>query len=429
MHLSLHGCSLHFISINDGYDSEDYKGTTGGLEVVMRSIIYAAYSKDLSVKTTSAKVQMMKQGKYVGGYAPYGYVLHPTIRNKLKLDPEAAAIVRRIFDEALLGRNTSQIALGLNDDGIPTPGQYFRSKRPDKKKFSRMSEKISWTASMVYKVIISYVYTGATVGHKRKSTGVGNKKTIAQDHEDWIIVEGMHEAIVSKKEFGLAQTVIRSGEKKPERKVRQYPLRGLVYCPNCKRVMTRRKLRNSGYFYTCTHSTHDKDTECAVGERYGEAELERVVFNAIGQYVSLAKKQAVQNRKVGKVRKNAIDECTSRIRALQSQAEQLKGVKLRWYEKYTAGAISREEYLKAKSETDTKIAETDEAIRKAHDRMQQLDSERSCSDDKLEAVCDEYSKSEKLTYELAHAFVKAVYVHSDNRIDLEWKFKDFITSE
>ena len=42
---------VRFISINDGYDSDDYKGTTGGLEVVMRSIIYAAYSKDLSVKT------------------------------------------------------------------------------------------------------------------------------------------------------------------------------------------------------------------------------------------------------------------------------------------------------------------------------------------------------------------------------------------
>ena len=36
---------VRFISINDGYDSDDYKGTTGGLEVVMRSIIYAAYSR------------------------------------------------------------------------------------------------------------------------------------------------------------------------------------------------------------------------------------------------------------------------------------------------------------------------------------------------------------------------------------------------
>lgn len=157
--------------------------------------------------------------------------------------------------------------------------------------------------------------------------------------------------------------------------------------------------------------------------------VERVVFNAIGQYVSLAEKQVVQNKKVGKVRKTAIDECAFRIRSLQTQAEQLKGVKLRCYEKYTAGDISREEYLKAKSETDAKIAETDEAIRKAHDRMQQLDSERPCSDDKLDAVCDLYTRSEKLTYELAHAFIKAIYVHSDNRIELEWKFKDLITSE
>ena len=30
---------------NDGYDSDDYKGRTlAGLEIVMRSIIYAAYS-------------------------------------------------------------------------------------------------------------------------------------------------------------------------------------------------------------------------------------------------------------------------------------------------------------------------------------------------------------------------------------------------
>ncbi len=101
---------IRFLSVNDGYDSEDYKGTTGGLEVVMRSFIYAAYSKDLSVKTTTAKIHMMKQGKYVGNYALYGYMLHPTVRNKLALDTEAAAIVRRVFDEALAGRNTSQIA-------------------------------------------------------------------------------------------------------------------------------------------------------------------------------------------------------------------------------------------------------------------------------------------------------------------------------
>lgn len=415
---------VRFISINDGYDSDDYKGTTGGLEVVMRSIIYAAYSKDLSIKTTSAKVQMMKQGKYVGGYAPYGYILHPTIRNKLKLDPEAAKTVRRVFNEALLGMNTSQIALGLNDDRIPTPGQYFRSNHPDKKKFSRMSDKVSWTASMVYKILVNYVYTGATVGHKRKSAGVGTHKSIAQDQEDWIIVEEMHDAIVSKEEFEKAQAVIRGGMKNPQRKQRLYPLKGLICCGNCKRVMTRRKLRDGSIFYQCHHSTHDRETECPVGEKFNEKVLESVVYNAIGLYFELAEKQVVQDREIGNLRKAAIKECADHIRTLQMQSEKLKGIKLRLYEKYTSGSITKDEYLKQKKVTDMKIAENDEAIQRGHERMQELDSDQSCSDDKLCAVCDEYKNSTALTYELTHAFISAVYIHDHHNIEIIWKFKD-----
>ena len=416
---------VRFISINDGYDSDDYKGTTGGLEVVMRSIIYAAYSKDLSVKTTTAKIQMMKQGKYVGGYAPYGYVLHPEIRNKLKLDPEAAEVVRRVFDEALEGRNTSQIALGLNDDNIPTPGQYFKGKHPDKKKFSYMSDKISWTASMVYKIIINYVYTGATVGRRQKSSGVGSRKRIRLEQEDWIVVEGMHEAIVSKEEFELAQAVIRGGVKKPKRNPYYYPLKGLVCCGNCKRALTRRKNRNvRGYFYQCTHSTNDRDTECPVGERYSEAWLENAAYNAIGQMLSLAEKKAVKNHEISKRRKSAISECADTIRNLQKQSEQLKAVKLRLYEKYTSGSIAKSEYLKRKAEADAKMAENEEAIRKGHERMQELDSEHPCSDERLDAVLGEYQKNEGLTYELAHALIDAIYVHGQDSVEIVWKFKD-----
>ncbi len=36
-----------------------------------------------------------------------------------------------------------------------------------------------------------------------------------------------------------------------------------------------------------------------VGERYDEKVIEASVYNAIGQYLMLAEKQAVQNREVG----------------------------------------------------------------------------------------------------------------------------------
>ena len=414
---------VRFISINDGYDSDEYKGTTGGLEVVMRSIIYAAYSKDLSVKTTSAKVQMMKQGKYVGGYAPYGYMMHPTKRNALAIDPDSAAVVRRIFDEAIAGNNTSAICKMLNDENVPTPGQYFRSKHGGNKKFSHMSEKISWDVAMVLRILKYQIYTGDMVSHRRKKCGVSTKKTVAQEP---IIVEGMHEAIVSKEEFELAQRVIRTGKDCSNRKVTDYPLRGLVLCGNCKRTLQRSKCKNGSVFYSCHHSIHDSDTECRVGERYSEVMLEVIVYNAIGDYLALAEKQSVQNREVGDIRKAAIKECAAKIKAMQTQTEQLKTAKLRLYEKYTSGSITKADYLKQKQETDAKLELNAEAIRQAHERMQELDSEQSCSDDRLNAVCDEFRDSKALTFELTHTFIKAIYVHAQDNIEIVWKFDDFL---
>lgn len=38
---------VRYISINDGYDSNDYKGVTSGMDVVIRNIVYASYSKEI----------------------------------------------------------------------------------------------------------------------------------------------------------------------------------------------------------------------------------------------------------------------------------------------------------------------------------------------------------------------------------------------
>lgn len=70
---------VRFISVNDGYDSADYKGTTGGLDVVMKNIVYDYYSKDLSVKVSTAKYHKMKRGEYIGGHVPYGLKKHETM--------------------------------------------------------------------------------------------------------------------------------------------------------------------------------------------------------------------------------------------------------------------------------------------------------------------------------------------------------------
>ena len=46
------------------------------------------------------------------------------------------------------------------------------------------------------------------------------------------------------------------------------------------------------------NSMQDSDTECAVGERYEENELERVAFNAIKQVIQLAEQEHIQKSKL-----------------------------------------------------------------------------------------------------------------------------------
>ena len=277
---------VRYISINDGYDSNDYKGVTSGMDVVIRNIVYASYSKDLSVKTTTAKLQMMKQGKYVGSIAPYGYQFHPTIRNKLAIDPESASVVRRIFDLALAGKKTRQIAEILNIDGVLTPGSYFRLKHPDQNRFQKRKESNGWNYHTVLGILHQYEYTGATVGHKRSKAAVNVKKALPNKKEDWIVVENMHEAIVSHEEFQKVQEILKLGRKRGIHGIQEYPLKGVVRCAECHRIMTRRTGGKGAVYYLCDKSASDPSASCPRGKHFMESDIEQVVLHAIQQMLT-----------------------------------------------------------------------------------------------------------------------------------------------
>ena len=54
---------------------------------------------------------------------------------------------------AIDGNTPTEIAIRLNDEGIPTPGQYFIERHPDTKKYRRSSDKLNWSHAMVYRTL------------------------------------------------------------------------------------------------------------------------------------------------------------------------------------------------------------------------------------------------------------------------------------
>lgn len=414
---------VRYISVNDGYDSDDYKGVTSGMDVVLRNIIYEAYSKDLSVKTTTAKIIMMKQGKYIGSFAPYGFRFHPSVRNKLAIDEESAAVVRRIFDMTLQGMGSTAIARLLNGEGVPTPGAYFHMKHPDSNRFRKASEKNGWTSAAVLNILHQYEYTGALVGRKRYKASLHEKRTVPQDKADWIIYEGAHDAIISKADFDQVQEIIRQRPRRARGTPQGYPLKGLLKCGNCHRTLSR--IHNSaGYYYRCTKSGADEASDCPKGKLFSEKEIEGIVFRAIMQMLAMCQERQRQKSSLMLTRKERIAACVAELQKLGQQQERYKQEKFRAYENFNTGGLTKDAYLKQRAEIDSKITATKAEQEKQEHLLSEL--ERLTFQDKAreDDVFTTYAGATELTAELAGTFIREVLVSSPTEIEIVWKFRD-----
>lgn len=415
---------VRYISINDGYDSNDYKGVTSGMDVVLRNIVYASYSKDLSVKITTAKLQMMKQGKYVGSSAPYGFQFHPTIRNKLAIDPESAAVVRRVFDLALAGKKTSEIAKILNIDGVLTPGSYSRLKHPEQNRFQKRKESNGWNYQTVLFILHQYAYTGAMVGHKRSQAGMNLRRTIPNKKEDWIVVENMHEAIVTHEEFQRVQELLKLGKPRRAATPVEYPLKGKVRCTECRTAMTRRSGRQGAAYYVCRKSASDPHATCPHGKHFLEVDIERVVLHAIQQMLALYQQKVSQEAASRFTRTGRITACMEELARLQQLQERHRQEKLRLYENYISGEYGRERYLKKKAEIDQALQDLEAQAKENEQTLAGLESAACASENPLDKLNSQYVDAPALTKDMVQAFIQDVYVYPDAQIEIVWKFKD-----
>ena len=118
-----------FISISDCFDSDDYKGDTGGMEVAFKFLMHEYYSQDISRKEKSAKYAKMKRGEYQGEVCSYGY--RKGANGRLEIDDEAAAVVKLIFELALTMKNAGDVVKVLHEKNSSRPENTAKQKAWD----------------------------------------------------------------------------------------------------------------------------------------------------------------------------------------------------------------------------------------------------------------------------------------------------------
>ena len=104
---------VNLICVEDGIDSSK---DAGKLMISVLSAVAEIERENIRVQTMEGRMQKAREGKWNGGFAPYGYSL---IDGKLEVNEEEAVAIRTIFDQYVntdLGANG--IAKYLENHGI-----------------------------------------------------------------------------------------------------------------------------------------------------------------------------------------------------------------------------------------------------------------------------------------------------------------------
>ncbi|MCY9539248.1 recombinase family protein [Paenibacillus alvei] len=197
--------------------------------------------KTINRRLQNGRISSVKEGKYVGNKAPYGYDRVKLINEKgYTLEKnERSEIVKLIFDLYCYGEpdkngiyhriGTGNIAKKLNLLKIPTI-----SGGP-------------WTVPTISAILRNPVYYGMIKWGsrrivKKRKDGIISKSRPRASIENMELYKGRHEAIISKETWFMAQEILSKNPAKPvpDKYVIKNPLSGLVVCAKCGRKMVRR---------------------------------------------------------------------------------------------------------------------------------------------------------------------------------------------
>lgn len=201
---------VRFIAVNDGFDS-NRPMDINSLDTSFKTLLYDIYSRDLSRKVRGALRFKAERGDFIAPFAPFGYIKNAKDRNHLVIDSEAAKTVERIFKMVLDGKTTLQIAKILNSECVPTPMCYKRAAGCPRVDWKSVNEDNFWTHTTVTKILHDERYIGKNVYGKNVRKAVGDFHCIKMKKADWIVVDDMHDGIVSREEFERANACLREG--------------------------------------------------------------------------------------------------------------------------------------------------------------------------------------------------------------------------
>ena len=242
-----------------------------------------------------------------------------------------------------------------------------------------------------------------------------DKKVVRQPREKWIVVEGHHEALVSRSVFEKANEGVGTADKaRKEMKKRE----SIFFCGHCGKALQLRSRANGRYF--CGGRTQERENDCQkVTVRKNE--LEGAVLCQVRKMADVLAAERDISRTAQKDGRVAVLEKT--VAESVKELTQWKGRKMRLYEGYKAGEISREDYVERIETGRVRMEELERSRREAQaelECMREAAGSEEVADEELAGL----SVLEVFDRERLKMLIEKVVVYGEDAMEIVWKVRN-----
>lgn len=392
---------VNLICVEDGIDSSK---DAGKLMISVLSAVAEIERENIRVQTMEGRIQKAREGKWNGGFAPYGYQL---VNGRLEINEEEAVAIRTIYDQYVntdIGSNG--ISKYLENHGI--------------RKIQRQNGKNPlFDAHLVRLILKNPVYCGKIAYGRRKTEkvhGTRNEYHLVEQ-DNFLLVDGLHEAIVSEEVWNAAQAKLIAQAKKYEhvnkgKDERTHLLSGIVKCPICGSGMYGNKsikYKKDGtkykdfFYYGCKHRGMQRGHKCVYKKQIREELLDDAVAEVIVKLVSNPQFAAMMQEKINmKVDTTAIDQ---EIENYEKQLRQNFSIKSKLMEEIDNLNPDDRHYIRRK-------ADLDDRLYRMYDKIEELESQLIAARAKKKSI-----EAEKITgdniYKVLIYFDKLYFAMND----------------
>ena len=436
----LHG--TRFITLGDPkVDTYLNPEAVSGMEVPINGLMNDRFAAQTSNSVRRTFDTKRRNGEFIGAFAPYGYEKHPSDKNALVIDEEAAQVVRDIFQSFVYGDGSTElvadengveqevlkgsmskegIARKLNELGVPNPTLYkkqkgFKYKNPHAKENDGL-----WMGTSVSRLLKNEVYLGTMVQGKQRVISYKVHEMINVPEEEWDRVENTHEAIITLELFEKAQELHAMDTRTAPGKRETYLFSGFLKCADCKKSMTRRASNGFVYYNCSTYKRKSKD-KCTIHTMRLDV-LEKTDLVVIQKHIELVEslEKVIDNINQAPVVQTKSTRLEHLLKLREQELEKTEDLISGLYMDWKGGDITREQYRKMKEKFEQQEEQLKEAIEHIQDEIGTMERGITSDDPYLQTFL-KYKNVQELTQGMLVEMVDHILIHEGGQITVKLK--------